>query len=116
MNKEVLIKAGIDVDNAMKRFFNNMEFYERMLGKFLEDKSFSEAKTLYENKEYDKLFSPLHTLKGISGNLDFTVLYKSTCELVEELRVNKYDNVEPLFSIIEKNYELVVEAISEATK
>ena len=111
MDVEALKAAGIDVDDALKRFMGNENLLKRMLGKFLSDTTFSQLKSAIEEKDHEKMFRASHTLKGISGNLSLIVLYKKVSEQTELFRANKDAEGILMMGEVEKAYNSVCEVI-----
>lgn len=87
------------------------ERIKKFILKFLEDPSFELLKTSLETKQYDEAFRAVHTLKGISQNLSFTLLYASSYTLTEKLRNREIDQLEPYVLQIKKDYERTIQAI-----
>ena len=44
MDKEALMVAGIDVDDALRRFMGNENLFKRMLSKFLNDTTINDLR------------------------------------------------------------------------
>lgn len=79
---------GADIDEGLRRFMNNSAFYERMLGKFVESAESLEVMEYLESGDNEKALTNAHTLKGVTGNLSLTPLYKAYDEIVTLLRAN----------------------------
>lgn len=113
MNSELLAKYGIDYDSGMRNCMESEDFYKKILSMFLSDKCFGQAKAALEEGDYERLFTYVHELKGISGNGALIELYKATVPLVELLR-HKTDNVaevKSMFARVEAAYSLAMEGI-----
>lgn len=100
-----LRNIGVDVDNTMNRFMNNMALYKKFLHKFPNDNNIEILKEQIESKTYDAAASTAHTLKGVTGNLGLTPMYDRFSKMVEDLRGNEYGNLENLYSEISGYYE-----------
>ena len=61
--------------------------------------------------DYEEAFRAAHTLKGVSQNLSFTKLYRSSHEITEALRDKSYDKAAQLFAKVEADYLQTVAAI-----
>ncbi|MDD4076280.1 MAG: Hpt domain-containing protein [Eubacteriales bacterium] len=92
MNVEMLKSAGIDYDRAVKRFMGKAHIYEKVLGDFLDDTALDLAIEAYNGGDKQGLFECAHEMKGVSGNMDMTDLYRVACELVELLREGTVPN------------------------
>lgn len=86
MDKEKLVKAGIDYDDGVTRLMGNAQIYEQFLEMFVNDESFSELQKAMAEKDYDKAFTEAHTLKGVTGNLSMKKLYDELVVFVDQLR------------------------------
>jgi HPt (histidine-containing phosphotransfer) domain-containing protein len=57
-----------------------------MLGLFLESGEFATLEDSLMQKDYEKAADAAHAIKGITGNLSLTELYKISTKMMEELR------------------------------
>lgn len=64
----------------------SLKLIERFIGKFLEDKSYYVLCEQMKCGNRKEAFLAAHTLKGVSANLGFTALERSSSKLTEELR------------------------------
>lgn len=87
--KECFEQYGSDYITTMERFVNNEALYLRLLGKLFSSNELRELESALESGEKEKAFQAAHTLKGVTGNLGLTPLYKAVCGLVEPLREGK---------------------------
>ena len=62
---------GIDYVDAMDRFGDNAELYERLALKYLDDGHLVALQAAMEAKDYSEGYSQAHALKGVAGNLSF---------------------------------------------
>lgn len=111
MNKYKMIKAGINVNEAVKRFGNNQENYERILRKFPDELYYDKLKKALEAKETEEAFQAAHALKGIAGNLSLKQLYQASYLLSEELRAGSMEHTEELMKAVDEAYENVIRVI-----
>lgn len=56
MNRYKLSKAGVDVNQGLKRLNNDKEFYESLLQKFCEDTHYEDLKAALEQGDTDAAF------------------------------------------------------------
>lgn len=112
MNRYILVKAGIDVNQGVHRFNENKEMYEEFLMKFPQDKCFGNLEDAIQKKDIKKAFEASHSLKGISGNLSLVQLHADLIPLVEGLRAGSMDNVEELMIPIRSSYKQVMDALT----
>lgn len=111
MNRYKLFKAGVDVNQGLKRFDNNKEFYESLLVYFLNDTNYIELQNAMKEKNVKKAFGHAHALKGVTGNLSFTRLYGALIPFVEKLREGDYQGAQELYGEVQAAYEVVEDAI-----
>lgn len=93
---------GCDVDVAMDRFIQDEDLYISCLEKFIDDASFGQLKICLEEKNYEETFNHAHTLKGVAANLGLDPLFACISSMVEDLRVEKYDQLEKQLAEIDK--------------
>lgn len=87
---------------------------EKFLHKFINDSTYNNLCDAFIKKDADAAFLASHTLKGVSMNLGFTSLEKTTNKLTEQLR-DKYigENSYSLFLEVQEAYKNTVDAINE---
>ena len=79
---------GVNTKEAIERFNNNSGLYIKMLGKFTGAAADLEVMAYLESGDLDKAVANAHTLKGVTGNLSLTPLYKAYTDIVALLRAN----------------------------
>lgn len=75
MTAEALKQYGIDFVDAMDRFDNNAELYQRLALKYLNDTHYDDLVAALEVQDYKEAYAQAHSLKGVAGNLSFTDVY-----------------------------------------
>ena len=103
--KELLEKNGVNVDEALGRFMNNLEIYEKFLVKFAGDKTYELLKKNVYQANREEAFRNAHTLKGVAANLQMEGLLKDLCPLVEALREPDGENITELMAQLDRSYE-----------
>ena len=88
--KNCLIAAGINVNEALDRFMNNEALMIKFLIRFLEDENFSQLCEAMAQQDADRAFEAAHALKGVVGNLSMQNLFRHTTTVVEYLRANNF--------------------------
>ena len=83
----------------------------KFVGKFLDDKSFQLLEDSMKSGSYEDAFRAAHTLKGVTQNLSFTRLYRSSHEITEALRTKNYDLALQLLPQVEDDYTRTAAAI-----
>lgn len=89
---------------------------QRFVIKFLSDNSYERLCNAMKENDYDEAFRAVHTLKGVSQNLNFDRLSASSSLLTELLRERETVPVdktlcEQFFAQITADYRTVIEAI-----
>ncbi len=112
MNKDVLIQAGIDFDEGLKRFSDRTEIYVKYLRKFPDDQYYPALLESLEKGDIDEAFSSAHSLKGTSGNLSLTRFYDALFVLVEALRDRNLDKARELLPAVKEAYDVTVKALT----
>lgn len=111
MNRYKLSRAGVDVNQGLKRLNNDKEFYESLLQKFCEDTHYDDLKNALEQGDTDTAFQAAHALKGAAGNLSCTRLYSLLTPMVEELRHHDLESAKNAFPEITASYETLMEVL-----
>ena len=91
---------GVNTQEAVERLNNNSAFYIKMLGKFTGELENHEVMSYIESGDLEKAVTNAHTLKGLTGNLSLTPLYKAYTDIVACLRDNDPENAKKLLSDI----------------
>lgn len=88
---------------------------ERMVQKFVlkfpNDESYDLLCRSWESKDYQEAFRAAHTIKGVCQNLDFTRLYRSSCQLSEALRNGFTPEAPALAEQVREDYARTIAAI-----
>jgi HPt (histidine-containing phosphotransfer) domain-containing protein len=114
LDREILKGAGIDYEDGVRRCGDNSSLYERLLSLFLADDNFEGAKKGLADKDYDELFSRTHEIKGMSGNMSITDVYRTSSNVVALLRAKDYDAIPAAFAELEDAYGKATDAIESA--
>lgn len=103
-NREKLINAGIDLDDALERFDYQNDLYEKYLLRFQEDKHMSAVKQGMENLDYDFVLREAHAMKGLTGTLGMQNLYEACSAVVSAVRENHTEELPGLVDDMETQY------------
>ena len=76
----------INVKEGLARVRENKKLFRRMLGLFLESGEFAAFEDSLMQKDYAKAADAAHAIKGMTGNLSLTEVYKISAKMMEELR------------------------------
>ena len=93
-----LAPYGIDYDEAMERMGGSIDFFKQLAMKYLNDTQAYEA---------------AHTLKGVSGNLSMTTLYKAATAVSDALFQGEYQAAEALMPQVKAAHEKAVEGLEK---
>lgn len=86
---EELKSLGVDVDEGLKRLSGNEAFYKRMLGSFQSMLEKTPVDPEFDANDYQAVIESTHAIKGATGNLSLTPLYKAYTDIVDLLRKDK---------------------------
>lgn len=111
--KAIYEKMGADYQTVLCRFMDNEDLFKKYLAKFVQDQTFTELVMAMERLDYEDILIKAHTIKGISINFDMIALHDSSSELVECIRNKNLDQVQPLFEIVEAEYNKVISILQE---
>jgi len=76
----------IDFEDGVKRVMNNKAFFIKMLVKFKDDPNIKNLEAALAANDYEKAQVAAHTLKGLSGNLSLTELFKQSREIEAQIK------------------------------
>lgn len=114
MNKYLLSKAGINVNEGVARMNGLQAMYEKYLYRFPTDPNYQAMLTALESGDVDAAFKAAHALKGLAGNLSLNQLYQNLYPLVEELRAGRLENVEQYLPGVRTAYDTAVAALAQS--
>ncbi|MCH5200085.1 MAG: hypothetical protein J1F60_03910 [Oscillospiraceae bacterium] len=89
---------GVNTKEAIERLNNNSAFYIRMLGKFTAELENHPVMPYLESGDKESAVAHAHTLKGLTGNLSVTPLYKAYTEIVALLRADELEKARQLMA------------------
>lgn len=103
-----LRELGVDIDDGLKRLGGNESLYTRLLGSFVKTMKEQIVEPDFDCTEYTGTTERAHTIKGISGNLSITPVYKAYTDIVDLLRGGKPEEArEILVNIIPVQEEIL---------
>lgn len=110
---EELEQLGANVEEAMGRFMDNAELYERMLKRLPDAVEKAQVKSAFGAMDLEAAEKGAHSLKGVVGNLSLDALYEGYSKIVELLREGKPAEAAELY---EKTLEIerpIIECIKK---
>ena len=111
MEREKLIAAGIDYDNALCRFAGKENLYEKYLVKFKDDNHLKLALEAKEQGNYEEMLKAIHTMKGVVGTLGMTALFQACAAVVNAIRAKQLERLDELVEHVKKEYEKMIEIL-----
>jgi len=93
----------IDFEDGVKRVMNNKAFFIKMLVKFKDDPNIKNLEVALAANDYEKAQVAAHTLKGLSGNLSLTELFKQSREIEAQIKTKsvnpgQLDNLKDVYT------------------
>ena len=111
--KQILSDAGIDVGRADECLGGNYELFLKLIKSFLSDDDFSNLSKAFENAEQKDIETFAHSLKGVSGNLGITKMYKDLSDIVSVVRGQSEGDIKALLSDVEYEKNRLETVINE---
>ena len=108
--KECYAAMGGDYDEVIGRL-RSERLVQKFVLKFLDDGSYDLLCRALEEGNREEAFRAAHTIKGVCQNLDFTKLYRSSCQLSEALRNGVTPEAPSLLEQVKADYAQTVAAI-----
>ena len=105
MTIEDLIAYGANTTEGLQRCLNNSDFYLRMVKMIPGDANFEKLYGALESGDLDTAFEAAHALKGSTGNLALTPIFKPVSEITELLRARTEMDYSALVEQIRKGYD-----------
>ena len=106
-----LAPFGIDYVDAMDRFGDNAELYERLALKYLSDEHLVALQAAMEAKDYSEGYSQAHALKGVAGNLSFKDLFECAALVSDALYAGEYEAAEKYLPQVEAAHENAIKGL-----
>lgn len=106
-----LAPYGIDYVDAMDRFGDNADLYERLALKYLDDEHLVALKAAMEAADYSEGYSQAHALKGVAGNLSFKDLFQCAALVSDALYAGEYEAAAEHMPEVERTHELVIKGL-----
>lgn len=110
--REVYEKMGADYQEVLRRLPSEA-LIARLVVKFPADGTFQSLKKALEEQNAQEAFRAAHTLKGVCQNLGFDNLFQPVYDLTEALRGGSLEGSDELMPLVEKQYQITVDAIHE---
>lgn len=102
-----------DLEPALQRFGGKEELYARFLKSFPKDPTAAALAEAVEQKNYAEVERCAHTLKGVTANLGLEKLRAGSDALVQAVRREDYQAVDPLYRTFAAEYAKVKTILEE---
>ena len=106
--KKFYEETGSNYQAALSIMMNDA-LIERMIKKFMENNPYNAILEAYAQNDIKKVFTLVHTFKGVTGNLALTKLYEIACELTEATRDKEEANIDNEVEKLKSQYQLIEE-------
>lgn len=94
---EELEKLGADTKDGISRLMNNEEVYIRIVKKLPGSIKAQEVLSFIDSGDIQSAITSAHTIKGVTGNLAITPVYKAYTEIVNLLREDRVSEARQLY-------------------
>ena len=116
VREDILHEHGIDCADARARFDGNMELYERLAVKFLDDRHVELLLEMIEAGDAKAAYREAHSLKGVAGNLSFSTLYRQASSLSNALCTGDLGHARTLMPQLLQAYNNVISMLEPCRK
>lgn len=106
--------AGVETEQAVRRFGGNSALYMKFLVKFLDDPTFETVTEAFQKKNFEEMVTSAHTLKGVSANLGMMRLYEACSKVVALLRSGETETALNFYGELEDAYRAICKTINDA--
>ncbi len=111
--RESLVKAGVDIEDALDRFMGDDNMLVEFLKQFDQDPNFECYRKAMKEQQYDEAFKALHSVKGLCGNLSLMRLFEVISPEVEFLRTKQHKEAQEKFAAVVNEYERTLRDLQE---
>jgi len=111
METDQLDKEYIDVDDALGRIGGNMDFYKRLLGRFVGGNNIDSLEEALKSGDMEEAARFAHTIKGVSANLSLVAVRAASADL--EQVIKNGDDYSAGLETLKSKYQVTAEKIAE---
>jgi len=108
-----LIEMNIDVVSVVSRLGGDEQLYLSICRKYIKDQNFRLFIESIIGNDFSAAELYIHTLKGIAANLGFIRLEALCKTVLDELKINKYINIETHINNLCEEHTRIVFAFNE---
>lgn len=109
-----LKELGVNTEEGLQRMMGNTSLYERMMGTFtklIDDYAIRPED--FDGDDCTEIIEKTHAIKGASGNLSLTPIYKAYTEIVNLLRQGNQAEAKKLYEDIVPVQRDIIRCIEE---
>jgi HPt (histidine-containing phosphotransfer) domain-containing protein len=111
--QELYENLGGNYNEALSRMMKDT-LVGKFAGMFVNDPSYNQLVAAMDEADAHKAFEAAHTLKGVSANLAFSVLFEKASAVTEALRgADTIDGAVDLMPALTEEYNKTITAINE---
>ncbi|MDO4483108.1 MAG: Hpt domain-containing protein [Clostridia bacterium] len=107
---ELYVALNGNYDEAKSRLMND-RLIDKFVLKFLADPTMQTLHDAVASGDIEESFRAAHTMKGVAGNLAFTMLADAAHQLTEQLRPRTDKADDALYAAVVRAYESTISAI-----
>lgn len=108
-----LIEIDIDVVRVVSYLGGDEQLYLSICRKYLEDQNVKLLQEAFAREDYAAAEFYIHTLKGIAANLGFIRLDALCKNILEDLRMNEFNNIPIYFIDLYEEHKRIVSVLNE---
>jgi len=110
---EELKQNGCNIEEGLARLMNKADLYEKLLIKLPDSIEQQEVLPFFDSGDIEGAIKSTHSIKGVTGNLSVTPLYKAYTNIVDLLRAGKADEARKAYEDILPVQETILEIIKK---
>ena len=104
---------GVDIEDGLKRLNGNEALYKRLMGTFVKTLKEHYVPVDFDASDCTGAIEHTHAIKGTSGNLSITPIYKAYTEIVDLLRAGKPEEARVLLENVMPVQEQIISCIEK---
>lgn len=98
-------EQGLDSDELTKRFVGNLQLAALCTKKFASDSHYDALIESIKAKDYGGIELNAHSLMGVGANLGFETFRSFAQVLIDDVRTERYENIESDFEGVKEEYK-----------
>ena len=102
---EKLTEMGCNTKDGLARCMNNEKFYLKMLPVAIKDNHFDLLEKAIADKDMKAAYEAAHAIKGSTGNLGLTPIYKTISKMSDMLKAGMNADYASIYKIVKTERE-----------